>query len=381
MADRSPASSSAAELIRGKDERLIVLKPFPAVLETPLALLDHPGVTPKEILFVRNNQQLVGSTTLEPLPARGWMVELGGLVSRAVRISAEELTDLEQTELELVLQCSGTGRSLFQTAAKVRGTPWGRGGVANVRFSGVRLPTVLEALGVKIDAGARFLAAEGREQPLPGEEHFEHSLPLDEALERSMLALELNGEPIPAIHGGPVRLVTPGYYATMHIKWLARLRFEREETRNYNQIPRYRVPLGRLQPGRAIVYTFDNSRPTYGMNVKSVVLQPRPDAVLPAGEVAAHGVAFNDGAAPIESVELSWDGGTVWRRADLETPSSPFAWYRWRARTRLEAGRYELWVRATDALGRSQPLDGAIRWNPSGYEWNGVERIPVTVTA
>ncbi|GIS59835.1 MAG: hypothetical protein CM1200mP2_20600 [Planctomycetaceae bacterium] len=158
----------------------------------------------------------------------------------------------------------------------------GPAGDGQVRVSGVRLSSVIRKLGVHIGSGARFLTAEGKDAPLPGKEDFEHSLPLDEAIQHSVLATRINGQPIPAVHGGPVRLMTPGFYGTMHIKWVSRLRFENGETDNYNQIPRYRVPRNQLQPGKPIKYTFANSTACWRMKTKCVVLAPEPDAAVAA---------------------------------------------------------------------------------------------------
>lgn len=253
--------------------------------------------------------------------------------------------------------------------------------MGNIRVSGVRLSDLVEKLGVRIGTGARFLTAEGKDTPLPDKEDFEHSLPLDEAMEHSVLATRINGQPIPAVHGGPVRLMTPGFYGTMHIKWVSRLRFEGDETDNYNHIPRYRVPRALLQPGKPIQYTFSNSKACWRMKTKCVVLSPQPDATVMAGKpVTVRGVAFNDGSTRIDSVQLSTDLGQTWTRVRLEIPHSRFAWYRWSATVTLPAGKRQLWARTVDALGRTQPLDGSIHWNPSGYEWNGVEKIAVTAS-
>ncbi len=371
----------ASQIVAGKDKRLIVHESDIVVLETPPELLDA-AVTPLDVLFVRNNQHLDDSATLKPFPLEDWKIELAGQIDAPRKFNAAMLSDMEQVEQEMVLQCSGNGRSLFAQTVEAKGTQWTRGGMGNIRVSGVKLSAVLDKLGVRIDRSARFLTAEGKDSPPADKEDFEHSLPLDDALEHSLLALTFNGQPIPAVHGGPVRLMTPGYFGTMHIKWLSRLRFESDETDNYNQIPRYRTPRRLIEPGTPITYTFENSQPSWRMKVKSVVLSPQPDQTLAADrEHIVSGVAFNDGAARIDSVLISFDRGRTWRRTRLATPESPYAWYRWTSTVKLPAGRHEIWTRAIDALGRSQPLDGSIHWNPSGYEWNGVEKIPVTVTS
>jgi DMSO/TMAO reductase YedYZ molybdopterin-dependent catalytic subunit len=352
-----------------------VLVADPAVFETPLPLLADSRVTPIERLFIRNNQTLDGSNTLAAMPLEGWTIQLDGLIRPRKSFDAALLAELPQVEYEMVLQCSGNGRSLFSLASPTNGTQWGRGGMGNVRLAGPRLATVLDRLEVDVDPKARFLTAEGRDRALPDKEDFEHSMPLDDVLQHAILATHLNGQPLPAVHGGPVRLVTPGVYATMHIKWIERLRFDAEETHNYNQIPRYRVPLVPIAPGEAIEYTFDNSRFNWRMNVKSVILRPTPGEQLAPGRVDVVGVAFNDGACPLDAVFVSIDKGQTWQRAELQRPTSLYAWSPWRLQVNKKPGPLSIWSRAIDTWGRSQPLDGSVAWNPSGYEWNGVEKV------
>ncbi len=369
-----------SSIIKGKDDRLLIHTKFPAVMETPLALLGGQVITPSSLLFVRNNQQLEGSATLDPLPLAGWKIELTGLIDKKLTLDAAEIAKLATVEREIVLQCSGNVRSLFSKAAKVPGTPWGKGGVGNVKFTGVPLSTILEKHAVRIDRTARFVAAEGRDPAVaPGKPDFEHSLPLDEVLKKSILAFQLNGQPLPAVHGGPVRLVTPGFYGTMHLKWLSRLRFEKDETNNHFQIPQYRTPKQRIKPGEKFEFTYENSNPSWRMKVMSLIMSPAEAGIVGADrEVTIRGVAFNDGEAAIDRVEVSCDDGKTWNRATLGKWSSPFAWVPWSLRTSFGKGAFRIWSRATDALGRTQPLDGVIDWNPHGYEWNGVDKVAIT---
>ena len=90
-------------------------------------------------------------------------------------------------------------------------------------------------------------------------------------------------------------------------------------------------------------------------------------------------MAFNVNEAVITNVDISADGGKTWMPADIKPAESPWAWYRWSAKAELASGMNVLMCRATDALGRTQPLDGLTRWNPRGYEWNGVDRVEITV--
>jgi DMSO/TMAO reductase YedYZ molybdopterin-dependent catalytic subunit len=371
------AAPDAGSIVPQKDPRLIVHTPHPPVFETPPALLAEAQVTPTSLFFVRNCQAPPQIAAADPLA--GWKIALAGLVNRPQSFDAGLLARLPQREVEMVVQCSGNGRALFSRSAETEGTQWGRGGMGNVRFAGVPLATVLDHLGVQANEGAKFLTAEGRDEAKPGEADFEHSLPLGESLATSILALQLNGEPLPAIHGGPVRLVTPGFYGTMHVKWVTRLRFENRESDHTSHMPDYRTPIEPIAPGQKFEPTYENSEPNWRMRLKSVVLDPAPGARLARGETTVVGVAFNDGQARIESVLVSTDRGASWRQARLDVPQSPYAWYRWRANVSLSPGERQIWSRAVDALGRSQPVDGAIYWNPRGYTWNGVEKIDVTV--
>jgi DMSO/TMAO reductase YedYZ molybdopterin-dependent catalytic subunit len=364
--------------IEGIDPRLEVLSAAPLVLQTPVELLAGQRITDKQFLFVRNCQDLDDALTLEPAPLDGWEIDLVGLIRPGrVVIRAEELLGMDHVEHEMVLQCSGNGRSQF---AGIPGTPWGLGGVGNVRFAGVPLKAVLERYHVDVDPQVKFVTAEGQDLPAGQEKpDFEHSLPVADVLERTIIALTLNGEHLPAVHGGPVRLVTPGLFGTMQVKWLTRLRFETAESSSFYHATEYRVPITVLEPGSRFRFTMDNSRPTWNLRLMSYILDPQPQAIVRSGDVTVSGVAYNDGSARLEAVLVSFDRGESWKRAELNIPDSPYAWYRWTAQARLEHGDHEIWSRAIDALGRSQPLDGSICWNPNGYEWNGVYKTRVTV--
>jgi sulfite oxidase len=370
-------AAASQAIPEGKDPGMIVLSEHPLVLETPLSLLARERITDKRRLFVRDVQDLDGGLTTRSLPIEDWEIALSGLIAPSrVVIRAKDLLKMEQVEHEMVLVCSGNGRANY---GGIPGVPWGPGGVGNVRFSGVPLSAVLEQQGVRIDPQVKFVAAEGRDQPPPEKPDFEHSLPVAEVLERSLLALKLNGEDLPGVHGGPVRLVTPGFFGTMQVKWLSRLRFEVSETANFYHATDYRVPLRRVKPGEQFRFTLENSRPTWSLHLTSLILQPDRDAALRAGPVTIGGIAYNDGAAPLETVLVSFDRGENWKAAELTRPESPYAWYPWTMTADLQPGRHEIWSRAIDALGRSQPLDGSIYWNPNGHEWNGVYKIQVAV--
>ncbi|HUY92378.1 MAG TPA: sulfite oxidase [Pirellulales bacterium] len=377
----SAETPDSAEVIAGKQSGLIVHNAKTAEIETPLAMLREQRITPKDVLFVRSNQELAGTRTTAAAEAEGWTIEFAGLVETPRTIGIDELRKFESVEVEMVLQCSGNGRALYSKAAKVSGAPWLQGAMGNVRFRGPRLKSVLDSLELNISPAAAFVSAEGKDGPaMPDSADFEHSVPLADALVRGMLALEMNGEPIPAVHGGPVRLVMPGYYGTMSMKWLTRLRLDDRETFNHHQRRRYRTPTEPIKPGSPFKYDFDNSDANWRLRIKSVIFAPLDGETLSVGKTTVRGVAFNDGSVKIDAVEVSLDDGRTWRRARLETPKSPYAWHPWTAEIDVDRGTHRILARAVDALGRTQPLDGSIGWNPAGYGWNGVQRVQINVS-
>ena len=376
---------AASLVIAGKSDALIVHNDRTGVLETPLDLLREHQITPPDILYVRNNQILEPEgRTLDGVPLEGWMIELGGTVAFPRVIDASMLAGLPQTEVTMVLQCSGNGRSFYARTVKTRGTQWAHGGMGNVTFAGPKLADVLATFDPPLNPRdeVRYVTAEGADKPPEGGKRpdFEHSLPLHDVMDRAILAIRMNGAPLPGAHGGPVRLVVPGYYGTMNIKWLSRLRFDVEQTNNVNQIPRYRIPNDPIEPGSPIKYTFENSTPDWRQRIKSVIFSPLNDASLPAGQVEVSGVAWGGNPGGVTAVHVSTNDGVTWHRASLTSPHGEYGWHEFKIRVTLPAGNSRIWSCAFDPVGNAQPMNGSIRWNPSGYEWHGADYVDVTVT-
>jgi sulfite oxidase len=386
LADTAPDS---AEIISGKVSGLLVHNAELGVMETPLAMLREHDHTPKEILFNRFHYPHKGDAawyaTTSPPPAdmvNNWTIRFDGLVQRPRTLTIADLAARPQETRVSVLQCAGNGRSFYAAKEKVAGGQWKNGGMGNVEWEGTPLKPLLDDLKMEPSSDAHWLTAEGWDQPAtPEGSDFAKSYELsDPALDHAILALKMNGEPIPATNGGPVRLVIPGFYGNMNVKMLTVLMLAAEQSPSAFQSVGYRMPLGPVEPGQfeANDYTIYNSVPTYGHKIKSVIFSPLPEDGAKAGTVDITGVAFNDGMAPITMVEVSADGGKTWQNADVKPAESPWAWYHWSAKATLASGSNMLMCRATDALGRTQPMDGLTRWNPRGYEWNGVDRVEIT---
>ncbi len=343
--------------------------------ETPLELLRGSRITDKRLLYVRNNQDLAGSMVLEP---SGHAAELVlELPEGSRRLTLAQLRELPQHDTEMVLQCSGNSRGHFSGHSPVSGAQWQDGAIANVVFGGVLLRDVLGAAKL---GDARYLTATGagtpHEDDLPA---FERSVPLANVLDSALLALTLNGEALPACHGGPLRLVLPGFYGVNNVKWLTRLSFDAEPTAGHYQLDKYRLPKAPLEPGQPFEATLNNSVPSWHMKLKSLLWQPLVGETVRAGDVELGGVAWSDGRRRVSRVAVSCDSGESWLEAVLDPAESPYAWSLWSLTLPFAAGEPEVWIRAFDDAGNAQPLDPNAGWNPAGYEWHSVQRVRLAV--
>jgi len=266
-----------------------------------------------------------------------------------------------------VLQCSGNGRSYFQeqvkgTDKKISGTPWTVGAAGCVIWSGVPLKTVIEALGGAVD-GAKFITGTGGEKIPDGinpkDVMVERSVPI-KILDNVILAWEINGKPISLAHGGPLRMVVPGYTGVNNVKYIKTVSLTAKESDAKIQSTGYRM--------HAVGEKGATTQPSvWEMNVKSWVTSPLTDAK--SGRVQITGVAFG-GINAVESVDVSVDGGKTWKKAKFVGPDlGKFAWRQFVLSTELKPGSYNLVSRATDSKGNVQPKDTEL--NGGGYSHNG----------
>ena len=348
-------------------EALIVHSP--TTIETERQALSTSLVTPARILYIRNNLPPPSESIVANPDA--WVVAFEGVRSpRKIRVG--DLKKMGNREVTMVLQCSGNGRAYFPH--KPSGTQWTVGACGNVTWTGVPLKGLIEQLGGPA-AGVRFITATGGEELQPGVDPksilVERSVPLD-ALQDAMLAWNLNGAPISLAHGGPVRLIVPGYTGVNNVKYVKRLALTPNESDARIQASRYRmVPLG----GKA-----NPSLPSvWEMEVKSWINRPAPDqGSLAAGSVLIEGVAFG-GTTAAKSVEVSTDGGKTWTPAPfVGADMGQYAWRQFVLPVRLQPGKYTLASRATDMKGNVQPEKRTE--NQSGYVNNSWREHAITIT-
>jgi DMSO/TMAO reductase YedYZ molybdopterin-dependent catalytic subunit len=299
------------------------------------------------------------------LSSRSHRLHVGGLVERPLRLRVEELGRLPQRTLTVTTECAGNHRTTLSPLPP--GEAWGGGAVSTARWTGVPLATLLERSGIR--PGAVEVVATGADsgQVAVGQAAYARSIPLVRALHPdTVLALRMNGEPLLAAHGAPVRLIVPGWYGMASVKWLVEVEVVDRPFAGYFQSERYVY----REPGQAPV-------PVEEMRVKSVFTSPAAAVPVTTGPVRVSGFAWS-GSARVARVEVASAGAGEWVAARLTGEDEPYAWRAWELIwTPPWRGRHVLRCRATDEAGNVQP--DLSRWNELGYGANGVQSLIVDV--
>ena len=352
---------------------LDILSDRPVNMETPAHLLDDDA-TPARRLFVRNNGH---PPSLGVVDDADWFLEIDGEVETPLRLSIADLKrDFEHVTLRLQLECGGNGRRYFSPGAS--GNQWSFGAIGCPDWTGVRLRDVLARAGLK--PSAVYTAHYGADTHLSGDPEktpISRGAPIEKAVEpHTLIAWAINGEPLPALNGYPLRLVVPGWPGSCSQKWLNRITI-RDQLHDGPKMTgqSYRVPAYPVAPGTEV--PDEDMVIITSMPVKSLITFPETGVKRKPSEpfeVRGHAWA---GDRDIAAVDVSIDFGATWKPADLSAPVNKFAWARWRANVQLpEAGYFEVWARATDSKGEMQPAVPP-GWNPRGYLNNMQHRIAV----
>jgi len=274
--------------------------------------------------------------------------------------------------------CAGNRRSELAAVFPIPGqAPWGAGAIGHAVWSGVRLRDVLLAAGV--DAPGGHVAFTGPDQAEDEGEvtEFGGSIPLEKALSADvLLADEMNGEPLPALHGYPLRVVVPGYIGARSVKWLSTITVQSDPSANYFQARTYRLFPAHV---RTETSTQDHGVALGELPVNAVVCSPR-DGEAVRERLRARGYAIAGGTRRIERVEVSLDQGETFLPAELLDAAGAGSWRLWAADLEVEPGPGELVVRAWDSAATTQPEDAAKIWNLKGYVNNAWHRVRFTAT-
>ena len=361
--------------IEGKHPDMTILNDRPCNIEASPHLLDDL-ITPAERLFVRNN----GIPPKAPDP-KTWTLSIGGeSVKTPKTYTLEELkTKFTNYTYQLTIECGGNGRSEFNPPAK--GNQWTTGAVGCPEWTGVRLKDVLNDVGIKDDAV--YIGYYGKDTHISGDPDkvpISRGVPMTKALEdESLIAWAINGEDLPIMNGYPLRLVIGGWPASTSGKWLYKIdirNIEHDGPKMGGQS--YRVPCKPVPPGAKVAD--EDMCIIESMPVKSLITYPKTGGKLGFGKsLTVRGKAWA-GDLSVSEMHISIDFGSTWQKVSLQKPKNRLAWQAWETKVIFpEKGYYEIWARATDSEGVSQPmvLPG---WNPKGYLNNACHRIAVQIT-
>ncbi len=357
--------SAADPRLLGK-ERMIVRSLRFFDLEMPVEQI-RTWITPLDLFFVRNH--VFEPTTFDP---KIYRLHVSGEVERPLELTLTDLRRMESAAVVNTLECAGNGRRFYHP--HVPGIQWGRGAVGTARFAGPRLRDVLNRAGLK--STAKHVAFRGMDEAPGKVPQFIRSIPIQKALDPdTLLATHMNSMPLPKHHGRPVRVLVPGWVGAASVKWVTEITVLPQEFEGNFMKPGYRLPVRPIAPGEDV--RPEDTRVITVLNVKSVVARPAEGARLRMQAVVISGAAWA-GEADVKGVEVSTDGGSTWHPAQFGAERARYAWRLWHYPWKPQGpGEYEIRVRATDTRGRTQPERP--NWNPSGYLWNGIERVRVTV--
>ncbi|WP_245180893.1 sulfite oxidase [Haloarcula amylovorans] len=410
--DEDDMASTSASSVAERYPGLEVLSTDPDNAQTASRSHLEDYLTPREQHYIRNHHRTPNIDEGE------WTVSLTGLVESAVDLSMDELKhDYPTDSVMHMMECSGNGRAYFSPDAE--GDQWTVGAVGNAIWTGTPIRAILDDHGAATDDGLWLTAVGGEAKE--DEDVFARSIPMEKALEDCLLAYEMNGRPMSAEHGFPVRLLVPGWFGNNSVKWVERLHVMDEmvngeawESRDGQDYTEYQQSSYRLLPAQdsepkryADIETFDTQdqmqaeeeiRNAYFFDqlVKSLFTSPQDgEELIPASDscIELTGVAWS-GDDAVERVEVSTDGGETWDEADFVGPDlGRYTVRKFRYVWEAEAGEHTLLSRATDERGRTQPAtisdpDSGRRgiendeypWNQKGYGNNAYEPLGITVT-
>jgi len=356
----------------GGPKELLQRQDNPYNAEPPLDRLTESWLTPYRSFYVRShgNQPVVNPDQYALL--------VEGLVERPLVLHLEDLERLPRISVPATLQCAGNRRREHSRTKTVGGVQWDAGAIGTAEWRGPRLSDLLERAGLK--PGAKHVWFEGKDVVTLKDRQtlFGGGVPIERAMRpETMLALEMNGVPLPREHGYPARTMVPGYIGARSVKWLGRIVVADRPSENNFVARDYKLFPPEATPETVKPEAYD---PIYEFVLSSAICSPLAGAAVPAGTLEVRGYAMPPGAdgVTIASVQVSGDGGATWVAADLSGRDVPFTWRLWKARVSLTPGSPTLVSRAIDSRGRVQPETAP--WNFKGYLYNGWHRVPIAVS-
>lgn len=345
---------------------LIKLSYRPPNYETPLEYF-RTAITPNDAFFVRYHL-----SNIPEVDAKTWRLAVGGDGANGkAELTLDDLRGMPSFEVTAVNQCSGNRRGLFNP--HVPGVEWGYGAMGCATWKGVRLKDILDKVGLRKETVEIVMdGADGA--VIDKTPDFVKSIPVDVArADSTLVAYEMNGQPLPHFNGFPARVIVPGWTGTYWVKHITSLMAITKPFSGFWMASAYRVPLGKFPVvARFISQETAANTPITEMVVNSLITSHEDGAKVKAGKVTVSGIAW-DGGYGIRAVEVSSDGGNNWSQAKLGQDLGRFAFRPWSHVVSARRGKNSVTVRATNAIGQTQTT--ALIVNPAGYHHNVMQTV------
>ena len=345
----------------------------PLNVGAPLELIRQSFITQQEYFFMCNHG------AVPQVNVQRYRLAVTGQVQVPLTLSLDELrAHFPASTVVATLQCAGHRRNELAAIQPIPGEiPWGAETIGNAVWQGVALREVLLAAGVRPEV--RHVAFLGLDAIQKGSERFAFggSIPIEKALSSEvLLAYEMNGHPLPPMHGFPLRVLVPGYIGARSVKWLASIVLQDAPSTNYYQARAYKLFPPHIQ-AESVDWTQGQMLGALPLN--SVIFRPCEGELLKAGPISIQGYAVAGEGHSIERVDLSSDGGATWTNATLLEQPQPWTWCFWEVTVPLDPGAHQLIVRARDSAACTQPEDVRQVWNWKGYVNNAWHRVNVVI--
>ncbi|OBG36757.1 sulfite oxidase [Mycobacterium alsense] len=369
---------AAAATAWGKRDDMVVRADLPYNAEPPPAVLAGSDITPIDAFYARNHGRFPDTAPHQ------WRLRVDGLVTRPLALTYERLTHaFEQHDVVATLACAGNRRAELLRVRPIPGKEaWAHGAISTARWRGVRLADVLAAAGTRDEPDrdglhVAFQGCDVAEEARPVQP-YGSSIPLSKAMSPEvLLAWRMNDHPLPRVHGGPVRVVVPGYIGARSVKWVTAITVQAGPSTNYFQSQDYRI-----LPADADV---DAVAAGEGISLSSLalncdILDPTDGDRVPRGPLTIRGYGIAGDGRSVERVDVSLDDGRSWRQADLHRAPSEWSWRPWSLNVDAAPGPLRITARAWDDTGATHPESAASLWNPRGYGNNAWARVALRVT-
>ncbi|KAI3604829.1 sulfite oxidase [Moniliophthora roreri] len=341
-------------------EALIIQAKEPFNAEPPSSPLVEFPITPEELVYCRNHGPV------REFPEEEYAIRVNGMVEKELTLSLAELkSNYEKARVVAVLQCAGNRRNEMGAIKKVYGVGWNDGVIANGAWAGVRLRDVLQQAGIQSNAGPLHVCFASYATLCQDDSYYGGSVPLEKAMNLEddvLLAYEMNDDLLSAEHGGPLRVIVPGYLGARWVKWVDTITVSTQESPNFYQQRDYKILPPEVETKEAAKQYWSKYPSMTSLPLNSVVATVYR---LSPSTVFAKGYAVPDvSTGNIRSVEVSVDKGTAWYPAQIIYQEGKWSWTLWELEIPSTSESGQVCCRATDTSGNMQKV--ACDWNMRG---------------